>query len=122
MDFTATLGLGYQHQIYSRFHKKRNNLRMHNRGTGDFVTAFWANNNNPIYMCYCSFLVQGGPLDLDTGSCPTVVNDRYWFSNCCDFYETYCRSYLSKRSMGYSGYIFGLQLVGLTKMKSGIVQ
>ena len=29
MDFTATLGLGYQHQIYGKFHKKRNNLRNH---------------------------------------------------------------------------------------------
>ena len=46
-------------------------LRIYYRGAGDFVATYLVNSTP------CSSLVLGGP--LDTGSCPSVVDDRYWF-------------------------------------------
>ena len=67
----------YPHrQIYSRFTKKRNDLRIHYRGGGRFWSYFWGK-NRPIYMAFWSFLVLGGP--LDTGSRSRVVNNWFWF-------------------------------------------
>ena len=61
---------GHSH-TYSRFHKKRNDLRIHYRGGRRFVATFGVN-NFPIYTAQCSFLVWGGP--LDAGSSPSVLD------------------------------------------------
>ena len=58
--------------LYSRVHKKCNNLRINYRGDVAFVATFGVNNAS-IHMSYCSFLVQGGP--LHTVSYPSVVDD-----------------------------------------------
>ena len=42
--------------------KNRYDLRIHYRGIERFLSYFWAK-NRPIYIAYCSFLVQGGLLD-----------------------------------------------------------